>query len=249
MRFLILLFCLLVSTNFVNAQCTPDTSITHNDPGVYPDTITGLPHAYVGVNYATTIQLKVLADTVIGGFTVPVDSIVVNGVTGLPAGFTYLCTPSGCSFPGGSDACILLQGPAPTGNMTGTYPLVVQVTAYGVVFGTPTNVPANITGYSIVIDSTTGINDLYTVNYTIGQNTPNPAREYTSIPVNLVRNENVNVSVSNLLGKKVIEHSYNLHRGRNNINLDVHGLQPGIYLYTVTIGKNNTTRRMIISNE
>lgn len=249
MRILSLLLFLFLTADFATAQCVPDTSITHNDPGVYPDTITGLPHSYVGVAYATTIQIKVLTDTVVGGLTVPVDSIVVNGVSGLPSGFTYVCTPSSCSFPGGSDACIYLQGLPPTGAMVGSYPIIVQVTAYGVLFGTPTNVPANITGYSIEIDANTGISDLNTPTFTVGQNSPNPAHEYTVIPVNLTRNEEVTVTVSNLLGKKVIEHTYNLNKGRNTINVDVHGLQQGIYLYTISVGRNNTTRRMIISNE
>ena len=249
MKIITLFFVLLVSTFNISAQCVPDTSITHNVAGMYPDKVVGLPHASVGQPYSTTIQLKVLVDTVYLGFTVPIDSINIDNVTGLPSGFTFSCTPVNCSFPGGSDACILLQGTAPTSQMIGTYPIVVEVTAYGVFLGTPTNLPANVTGYSIVIDTTTGINDIHSVSFTVGQNNPNPAHAYTTIPVNLTRNEEVIVSVSNLIGKKVVERTYNLQRGKNNINVDVHGFQPGIYLYTVTVGRNNTTRRMIVSAE
>src|SRR4051812_36879308 len=143
-----LLACFLLFSVYVSAQCIPDTSITHNQPGFYPDTITNLPHAHIGAAYATTIQFKVKADTTFSGIPVPIDSINVQNVTGLPTGFTYLCTPSNCSFPGGSNGCIYLQGPAPTSAMIGTYPIVVQVIAYGTVLGQATSLPANITGYT-----------------------------------------------------------------------------------------------------
>lgn len=249
MRVLTILSFLFIAYFSSTAQCVPDTSITHNVTGMYPDIATGLPHAAVGQPYATTIQLKVLVDTVYLGITVPIDSVNINNVTGLPAGFSYSCTPSNCSFPGGSDACIYLQGNAPTSQMIGTYPIIVEVTAYGVLLGTPTNLPANITGYTIVIDTTTGISGIPSVSFTIGQNTPNPAREYTSIPLQLTSNEVVTVSVTNLIGKKVFERTYNLQRGKHNIMLDVHGFKPGIYMYTVTAGRYNTTRRMIVSIE
>src|SRR4051812_1294579 len=125
----IILFTAILSLGvlYSYAQCIPDTSITHNEAGIYPDSATGLPHAVVGVAYSTVIQLKVLTDT--SGVTV--DSIDITNVTGLPAGFTYQCTPSSCHFPGGSDACILLTGPAPTVAMAGQiYPLTVNATLY-----------------------------------------------------------------------------------------------------------------------
>ena len=99
------------------AQCVPDTAITHNVPGIYPDSATGLPHSYVGLAYLADIQVKVLTDTVYLGFPATIDSIKINSVSGLPAGFTYDCTPSNCVFPGGSDACIQLTGAAPNSGM------------------------------------------------------------------------------------------------------------------------------------
>jgi hypothetical protein len=233
------------------SQCTPDTSITHNDPGVYPDSAAGLPHAVAGQPYSTTMQIKVLTDTVVvfGGIpvTATIDSIVLNNITGLPSGFTFSCTPAGCSFPGGSDACAQLVG-NPTIGMVGSYPLVVQTTAYATVFGTPQSASDNNNDYTLVIDSTTGITILDKSGFTIGQNEPNPAQNYTNVPVVLSRPETVSVTVSNLIGKKVISKVYSLQKGRNTVQIDLHELQPGIYLYTFSDGRNTVTRRMIISN-
>jgi hypothetical protein len=238
---------LIFAINYSFAQCVPDTNITHNVPGFYPDTVTNLPHAHVGVAYATTIQFKVKADTLFLGTTVAIDSINVNGVNGLPPGFNFTCTPAGCSFPGGSDGCVYVYGPAPTA--MGNYPITVAITAYGRPGGIPFSLNADITGYTIVIDTTTGIPGLDASHFSVGQNNPNPANEFTNITVNLPRNADVNLKVTNLIGKKVIDRSFNLNRGINNINLDLHGLPPGIYLYTVTEGKSIITRRMIVSND
>ena len=241
----------LVMLNMITwGQCIPDTSITHNRPGTYPDTITGLPHAFTGQAYSTVIQVKVLTDsTTSGGLTGIIDSIVIENVLGLPNGFSYICTPAGCSFPGGSNGCITLMGTAPTIQMVGTYHLIVKSTYYFKVFGIPQTYPLDITGYSIIIDTTTGLTSLEKVNFSAGQNIPNPAKDFTLVPVFLSHPGEVSLTVVNLIGKKVLSHTFYLQKGKTNIPLDLSGLQPGIYLYSFSIGINNVTRRMIISND
>jgi hypothetical protein len=96
----------------------------------YPDTITNLPHAIVGVPYSTVIQVKVLTDTNTFYQGLPIhacfDSIVITNVSGLPPNYTFSCTPPSCGFPGGGDGCILLSGPAPTSGQLGMiYPIMV----------------------------------------------------------------------------------------------------------------------------
>jgi hypothetical protein len=164
------------------AQCVPDTSITHNDPGVYPDSATNLPHSIVGIPYQTTIQLKVLTDTIAIIFTQPVpvtiDNVTVNAVTGLPPGYSYSCTPATCIFPGGSDACILLQGPAPTPPEVGmVYMIHVEVVVSGHITGTGTQVPSqtqNIDYYYIQVDDNVGLIPVSSSRFEVMQNNPNP---------------------------------------------------------------------------
>lgn len=229
------------------AQCVPDTSITHNDPGIYPDSATGLPHAYVGLSYLADIQVKVLTDTTYMGFPATIDSIIINSVSGLPAGFSYSCTPSNCIFPGGSNACIQLTGAAPTSGMMGVYPLTVNMSIYGRAFGIPQTVLDTNDSYIIYIENNVGITPITNLNFTVGQSNPNPATTVTFIPVDVPRNVVVHFTVSNLLGKQVISHDVNLQKGSNSIPLNVLNLQPGIYLYNITYGGNSITRRMIVS--
>lgn len=229
------------------AQCVPDTAITHNVPGIYPDSATGLPHSYVGLAYLADIQVKVLTDTVYLGFPATIDSIKINSVSGLPAGFTYDCTPSNCVFPGGSDACIQLTGAAPNSGMMGVYPLTVNMAIYGQAFGIPQTVLDTNDSYIIYIEHNVGITPITNLNFTVGQNTPNPASVSTLIPVNVPRSAVVHFTVSNLLGKQIISKDVNLQKGSNTIPVNLQNLQPGIYLYNITYGGNSVTRRMIVS--
>jgi hypothetical protein len=247
MRYILIVLALFIYSSSWS-QCVIDTSITHNVPGIYPDSATGLPHALVGVAYSTVIQVHVKPDTVFAGSTGIIISVKIDSVTGLPPGFTFSCTPSNCIFPGGGDGCLLLSGSAPPINLVGSYPIIVHMTVSGTLSGVPLSVPDQNNDYVIMIDSTTGISTVERANFSIGQNLPNPANENTIIPVTLIQPDEITLSVSNLIGKKVISQTYNLQRGKTNIAVDLHGLQAGIYLYTITNGKTTVTRRMIISN-
>ncbi len=146
-KYLLVMTSLLITTGMLRAQCVPDPTITA--PGIYPDVLTNLPTGTAGLFYSTDIQVKVLSDTTVGALTVIVDNITIDSVSGLPAGFSYSCTPSNCVFPGGSNGCIRLSG---TSIISGTYPLNVYVTLNGTLFGFPVSFPTFIPGYELVLD-------------------------------------------------------------------------------------------------
>ena len=249
MKFFSTLILFIFSCLISSGQCLPDSGITHNDPGIYPDSLTGLPHAVTGFPYSTVLQVKVLSDTIVPPFQAFIDSIVIDNVSGLPLGFSYLCVPASCSFPGGSDACILLQGPSPSMQMIGTYPLIVHTIVYFKIAGTPQSQVDDNDDYSIMIDTTTGISVYDKLNFSVGQSIPNPAKDFAIIPVSLSRQDEITLTIVNLIGRKVIRKMYNLQRGKTNLSVDIRGLQPGIYLYTLSNGVNTFARRMIISND
>ncbi|MBP6334978.1 MAG: T9SS type A sorting domain-containing protein [Bacteroidia bacterium] len=245
---LVVVACISIQLN-ISAQCVPDTNITNNIPGIYPDSATGLPHAYVGTSYSTVLQIKVPTDTTYLGLPAVIDSINVTGVTGLPSGFTYICTPPNCSFPGGSDACVLLQGPAPSTGMIGSYPIIVSLTIYGKVFGTPQTIQDVNDNYTIVIESSVGLNKLSDGNFSIKQNSPNPFRRHTTIPVNSVSNGKVTIKVTDLIGNVVLIQDRIVQKGLNNLSIDAQNFDAGIYLYTVSDGKHSVTRRLVVSGQ
>lgn len=245
---LIILLCFIFVLSG-NSQCVPDTSITHNQPGIYPDSATGLPHAFVGIPYSSVIQVFVPLDTVYNGFPATIDSINATNVTGLPPGFTYICTPSNCSFPGGTSACILLQGPAPTTGMIGTYPILVELDVYGRVFSIPQTIQDVNDNYSIVIESTTGLWSVSNGSFAVKQNSPNPFGRYSNIPVNSKVNGYINLKITDLLGNVVLNQQRSVQKGINNISVDALNFEAGIYLYTISDGKNSVTRRLVVSGK
>lgn len=237
-----------------SAQCVPDTSITHNVNGVYPDSATGLPHAIVGSTYSTDIQIKVLRDTTysLGPLTLPavIDSFNITGVRGLPAGFTYSCNPSGCSFPGGSSACLNLTGPAPTISMVGVYPITVNVTAYGTVTGLGSATQDDsISYYSLYIDNSTGISLVSTPErLTVSNFSPNPASAASLLILGVPTAGVARIEMTDLIGNRISERSVSLDKGMNRVTVDLSDLHAGIYLAKVYFGKEAVMRRLIVTN-
>lgn len=131
---------IIVATQFANAQCTPDAQYT--SPGFYPDSATGISDACVDAFYDQVITVVGISDTTISGFTVSVDSIVIDNVTGLPGTLAYACENGSCViYPATNpSSCIQISG-TPTSGDLGSYTMVIEYTAYATVFGMPTPVP------------------------------------------------------------------------------------------------------------
>ncbi|MEO0311486.1 MAG: hypothetical protein RIQ89_1143 [Bacteroidota bacterium] len=245
--FLTLLIVILISKVGV-AQCVPDPLITGGVPGIYPDTATNLPVAVVGTPYSSVIQIKVLTDTTVGGLPAIIDSIVIFGVTGLPAGFTYSCTPASCSFPGGSDACILLQGPAfSISELGNVYPIVVNGTAYGSLFGLPASQPYDVDGYKIVVTSNVSATLLTPSKFDAAQNQPNPFSTESFVHLNLPSAGKYQLKVMDLLGRTVMNSEYQGIKGINIIKLNAIDFKQGVYTYSVSFGSSIITKKMIVS--
>jgi len=253
---LLSLFAFAAISLTATAQCVPDTSITHNVPGIYPDEVTNLPHAIVGIPYNTTLQMKVLTDTVaviLGqNVDVTIDDITITTVSGLPPGYTYSCTPSNCVFPGGSDACVLIQGPAPTSQQIGmVYNIHVAATAHGHLTSSGILVEdsANIDYYFIQVDDNVGILTLNSSRFEVTQNVPNPFSGLSAVEFTSPHSSMTTVKVSNMLGKEVSTKTILAKSGINKIMFNAKDFEPGIYFYTISSEKNSATKRMIVGNE
>ena len=246
--------CVFFISSAAVAQCIPDVSIVV--PGVYPDTIQNLPHATVGSQYDADIQIKVWTDTNTFYLGFPVhacfDSIVVTGVSGLPSGYFHSCVAASCSFPGGGNGCVHLHGSAPMLADVGmVYPISVYVTAYLVVCGgfQHATLLDTITGYSIVVDNNTAIQNQSISNFDVWQNVPNPFRGISEISLVSPKNDVITFKVSNLLGKIIYTKTIYAPKGLNKITLSSKDFESGIYIYSISNSRNTVTRRMIVSHE
>ena len=164
----------LVAMN-LSAQCTPDPQYTSS--GIFPDSATNFLPACVGQTYTQLITNVVPADTtvVFGGFpvTIPIDSIVVVSVTGLPAGLTFACNNGDCAFPGGTIGCAIITG---TPTTAGTFNLVITLKAYA----GPAPQDFTLDYYKIVVSNCApvGVNQITSSKFKMF---PNPATDKVSI--------------------------------------------------------------------
>jgi hypothetical protein len=140
---------------------------------MYPDSTTGLSHAYVGQAYNEVITIITPLNTSVVYNGTPINvtyqSIELTSVTGLPAGFSYSCDPPNCYFPGGGTGCINIVSSGPTINQVGLYPLTLMTTStVDAGIGIPITLFDVIDDYFIeVLASTTtyGCTDLTATNY------------------------------------------------------------------------------------
>lgn len=246
---LLILFACFISFFTVQhtySQCTPDVTIT--DPGIYPDSATGLPNGTVGVAYNQTIQARVLTDTTFQGLPVVITSIEISSVSGLPPGLSYACNPASCVFPGGSNGCISLSGVPTT---VGVYGLTVELTINGTIFGIPAPAQtATVDYYTITINSNVGIGEnVANLKFDLAQNTPNPFSEYSQLSFTTPVNGDFTLKVFNLLGKEVFRQMLRAQAGVNVLKLEAKDFLPGVYMYTLENGTATLTRRMMVSRK
>ncbi len=228
------------------AQCVPDITIT--DPGIYPDSATGLPSGEVGVPYNEVIQARVLTDTSLNGLPVLITNITITSVTGLPPGLTYSCNPSTCVFPGGSNGCILLSG---TPSTAGIYSITVNLSIAGTVFGIPAAPQtSSIDYYVITIDAPSGIEtNIASLKFDLLHNKPNPAISYTDVSFTSPVAGNFNLKIFNLIGKEVYNQTMRGLAGMNTMRIETDNLTPGVYMISLQNGSAIVTGRMVVSRK
>lgn len=240
-------FAMCIGTMGAIAQvCTPDPGCTGAGGRICPDTIVNLPHSTVGQAYSTTVTVKVPSDT----FGFPVMNFTLDSVTGLPTGFAYQCEPSNCVFPGGQTTCILITGTAPNAGMIGTYPLGIHVTATVNASGFPFSQPGTVDGYKIVIeDNTIGMEVINENVFEMAKNVPNPASNVTKIRFTNPKNEKIELNIYNTMGQKVYHQNIDAERGLNEVPVSVAEFADGMYIYTVSNGKQVLNNRMVVSKK
>lgn len=220
----------------LNAQCTPDASLTGS--GIYPDSATNFVGGCVGQQYTQIVQNVVPLDTTVPvfGFPVPatIDSIVLVNVSGLPPGMNFACNPNSCSYVGGATGCAVIEGIC---NTAGTYNLVFNLTAYVSVQGLPQSQDFTLDYYKIVIgacaasidENTNSLFKLY----------PNPA--YSKVVIDGLKGQN-NIALTNAEGK--IVKTYNMFEGAS-LEMNLEGLNNGLYFVTVNHDKGTEVLKLI----
>lgn len=91
------------------------------------------------------------------------------------------------------------------------------------------------------------INDLEKYNFSVSQNFPNPFDKVSNFTINLEKNADVQISVTNVLGQEMFTESHrNLGATNHTFELDASKWQAGVYFYTVTVDNQSITKKMTV---
>ena len=233
-----------IATGF-SQSCSPDSLYADSLYGAWPDTVTNFPAGQVGVFYSQILDFKIPADageidTNYAG--VPLDSVSLTDVTGLPPGLSYVCDNSNCSWLGGEIGCASLYG---TPTTPGTYDVVIELEGY-ITFIWVISEPAVFTGYVIEITPAMDIIVRRKDEFSSKQNSPNPFSEETWIEFSAGKSANVDFRVMDIIGNVVHQETVNANVGENRIRFKNSGLSDGIYMYTLSNGERSITKKMIV---
>jgi hypothetical protein len=92
-----------------------------------------------------------------------------------------------------------------------------------------------------------GINDLNsTSNITVTQNKPNPFNGSTNITVSTSVSTPVSIEVSNIMGQTIYTVNAGTINGTKEITLTSDDMEAGVYFYTVIVGNESITKKMIV---
>lgn len=92
-----------------------------------------------------------------------------------------------------------------------------------------------------------GIEQTKTTNFSMGVCYPNPSNTSVNIPLNLVKSGMTSIKITDMLGREVFSNTIGeLAAGKNKISVDVSNFSKGVYFYTIKIGINSLTNKMIV---
>ena len=188
-----------------------------------------------------------------------VDSMELISLTGLPNGLSYGCDIASCMLPGDFLSCAYLQGT--TNDPVGVYPIEILVNVYThgtILLGGFIPVPVStdlysgtgsyedIPGYKVVINGSASNVEMYNSHrFSLLQNFPNPFNGKTTIQFNTPFVEDVELSITDIFGRKVYTRIISSVIGLNSIDID-ENLSSGIYLYSIQTKQELLSKSMVV---
>lgn len=228
---LLILSLFILSVVKLNAQCTPDGSITK--PGFYPSS---LPEANVGVAYSEVINFKIIKDTTVIVFGNPtlatIDSATITKVNGMPDGLTFQLNKASKTYTPAETGCALVSGTPTKG---GTFKLQIILKIYAKIGGFGIAQADTIDNFVIVVKGTAGLPELANQTDLVF---PNPlTTDKLSINTNLVKPGTV-ISIYNYQGQLISTSIFN----SETLAFDY---PKGLYFLSLTNGNNLSRVKLV----
>jgi hypothetical protein len=212
------------------------------DYGVIPDTIQNFPPAVQNEFYTSDLNFKVPVDATLASSDAPAGSTIqsfkVNSVQGLPAGLSYVCNNSNCTYNGGANGCANVYG---TPTETGVFPVTINITANVIInplIPTPIPTPTSFSGYKIVV-GVAGSVEQFISPITVS---PNPANDVINIDGITSSTKANSVSIVNLEGKVIAMKEVTTG---TKVSFDLTGVKSGMYFVNVSHASGVETVKFI----
>ncbi|MCB0662929.1 MAG: T9SS type A sorting domain-containing protein [Saprospiraceae bacterium] len=253
-------FTLLVTIVFLlplQAQtCLPDSTLANADFPVQPPPYDPTTFPDGGINDTACINTPfdfvfsaVVGDTFnLGIAMLPLDSIrmpVSNAIVGIPTGLNYACNPPTCVFKKNTLGCIDLYGEITDNALVGEHELKISVQVF--LNGSPQ--PINfvlpdgqlIMGkYNLVVreESFTNCATVSATSpfesYTTAQIVPNPAIGNATLEIRSEENNEAQLDLFSITGKKLMAQTIQINHGTNRIPLQLENLPEGLIVYVLS---------------
>ena len=172
-------------------------------------------------------------------------------------------------IPGDSLACARISGTVPPGTPAATIPLTVNLRVYTsnlhstdnaslnaliplIYSGSKTDTLTSIHDYRIVVYPTpcwpTAVNTISTYNFNLVGNVPNPSNDMTHIVFESNTSDLYTLNVVSTVGETLFSKKVQATKGMNYIPVDTKNMPTGIYIYSLSDGKNTVSKRMEVAN-
>ena len=272
MKKVVLLFVGLIAWSFVNAQettCDPDQNV--------PDTVVVAPlpqspdrpgggivdTACANLYYRIVFTFNIPENYDYQGNMVPINNVSIdpnNGVVNLPGSFDYVCNPPNCTFNAGTKGCVVIFGtptPAEVDNHDLKVDANVALNVGGLPFSLPLTLPDDLepdSHYYLVVKPEGSENcfmvdtrESFASQFDIS-NSPNPTSGWTQVQVNAQTGGTFDFVVSDMLGQRLHRRQVVILQGENTIDFNGGHLPNGVYLYSLSNGKEMVTRKLVINH-
>ncbi len=263
-------FCVLSIGAQGQFTCAPNPAFKDSSAGVYPIPFHATLSPKGGINtcavkgkyYQFDFTVVVGDSLTFSGFKFPLDSVVVNKVTGLPAGLQYGCSPPNCVFKKKTIGCASIYGTPTAAVVPGKFALVIQGAVYlnGSPLGLPISfpnealAPGNYDLHVLASDTekcpvTIPSNSTEKLSEQVAMNLhPNPASGYTSVEVTSAVSGSFNMRVSDLLGRTHQTSKVSVIQGANRFEVNVSNLPNGLFVVTLENEYGKVNSRLVVQN-
>ena len=259
---------LLISLSGLRAQCTVDNNNVTNGFSPLPTQFPCIERG-VATTSAHTMQVYVPAALDLPlpiplPISINVNYVEITGINGLPAGITYNCNPTNCTFLGGIPGCIRLNGTTnePAGNffltMDGSICLSIPVIGDTclplalldqLLGNLPIPLPIPSFTYSVDVIEAGAACRLNSIGETLLNAElnvyPNPATDQIQLSINAGRNLDGVLSLSNALGQQLISRKMEVN-GSLNESISLKGFAAGLYVLRYQTAEGNISRSIQI---